>query len=218
MKTSEIFLESLSIRDKIKTQNDFRENPIDNYLPPVMPFRITDKIKLIFIGQDPTIKNQSSRGKIKYTLNLDKNGSLKNYLSKICSLLVVSFENIYATNVFKYFYSIPPEKTISVLENHLAANLELLNRELKQYSNVPIITLGLPVLQLLTNKENEVHNYWGYNKKTKKSESEFSYCNASKNKLMRDFFPFPHQPSILKKYYSDNLKDYIEFMKSSIRI
>lgn len=214
MKVSEVFLESLQIRDKLKLQNDFLENPIDKDLNPVLPFRITDDITLLIIGQDPTVKNAKSRRNIKYTLNLDKNGSLKNYINQICFGLGIKFENIYATNVFKYFYSRPPERTMNVLENHLQPNLDLLKKELSTYPKIPIITLGLLVLRLLTNADEELSFYWGYDKKSKKKIRDFDYCKKNNNELRRDLFPFPHQPSIIKKYYADNVKDYIKFMKS----
>ena len=94
MKTSDIFLNSLAIRDKLILQNNFIENKIDENLLPVLPFRITDNIKLIIIGQDPTVKNCESREKIEYTLNLDKKGSLKKYISDICIQLDIEFENV----------------------------------------------------------------------------------------------------------------------------
>jgi len=198
----------------LKSNNDFKENPIDSILLPVLPFRITNKIKLIIIGQDPTVKNEKSRESIEYTLNQDKAGSLKAYINQICSSLGISFENIYATNIFKYFYTDPPERTMRVLHSHLPANLELLKEELAAYPNIPIIALGLPVLQLLADEKAQVRDYWSYNPKTRKCDGIFRYCQAKDNKLKRDFYPFPHQPSIRKEFYSSNLKNYINFMKS----
>ncbi|MDR3668598.1 MAG: hypothetical protein P4L35_17290 [Ignavibacteriaceae bacterium] len=217
MKTSELFLESLAIRDKLIMQKNFIENKIDSALLPVLPFRITDKIKLIIIGQDPTVKNAESRKKIEYTLNLDKKGSLKKYISDICTQLGIEFENVYATNIFKYFYSVPPESTMHVLIQHLEPNLELLKKELAIYPKQPIITLGLPVLQLLTNDKTQVRDFWGYDLKTKQKGKDYCYCRAESNKLNRDIFSFPHQPSIIKKYYASNINGYIEFMKTKCK-
>ncbi|MGD1007876.1 MAG: uracil-DNA glycosylase family protein [Ignavibacteriaceae bacterium] len=214
MKTSEVFVESLKIRDILKIKNDFSANPIDISLSPIPPFCISDNIKIIIIGQDPTVKIKASRERIKCTLNLDKNGSLKNYILNICKQLGLGIENIYATNIFKYFYDTPPARTPQVLNEHLVPNLELLKSELACYPQQLIITLGLPVLQLLVDDKAQVRDYWGYDKKTGKKLREFSYCKASNNKLNRDIFPFPHQPSVSRiKYYSSNLEDYISYMK-----
>ncbi len=50
MKTNEIFLKSLNIRDHLKATQDFPINPIDTSLLPVLPYRISDKIKLVILG------------------------------------------------------------------------------------------------------------------------------------------------------------------------
>jgi len=215
MKISEIFNKSLQIRNSLKSKNDFKENQIDSNLQPVLPFRITNKIKLIILGQDPTVKNEKSREYIEYTLNLDKAGSLQAYINQICGSLGIHFENIYATNIFKYFYTYPPERTMQVLHSHLPSNLELLKEELAAYLNVPIIALGLPVLQLLADEKAQVRDFWSYNSKTRKCDGKYTFCQAKDNKLGRDIYPFPHQPSIRKEFYSDNLKNYINFMKSN---
>lgn len=215
MKTTEIIIKSIEIRNSLKSNNDFKENPIDSNLSPVLPFRITNKIKLIIIGQDPTVKIEKSRESIEYTLNLDKAGSLKAYINQICSSLGISFENIYASNIFKHFYTYPPERTMHVLHSHLTANLELLKEELAAYPRVPVITLGLPVLQLLAGEKSQVRDYWSYNSKTRNCDGKFSYCLAKENKLGRDIYPFPHQPSIRKEFYSLNLNNYIKYLKSN---
>lgn len=217
MKTSQILLKSTEIRNSLKLNNDFYENPIDMNLTPVLPFRITNKIRLIVLGQDPTVKNEKSRESIEYTLNLDKAGSLKAYINQICSSLSISFENIYATNIFKYFYTHPPERTMHVLYSHLPLNLELLKEELAAYPNIPIIALGLPVLQLLAGEKAQVRDYWSYNPKTRKCDGKFTFCSSKDNKLGRDIYPFPHQPSIRKEFYRDNLKEYINYVFKNLK-
>lgn len=216
MKPSEVFIESLTIRDSLKNTQDDNTNTIDNQLLPVLPFRISNNIKLIILGQDPAVKNAKSRHSIEYTLNLDKNGALKSYIEYICASLSISLENIYATNLFKYFYSKPPAETPAVLKKHLLPNLELLKKELAGYKNVPVITLGEPVLQLLTDDTNFVKSFWGYNSKTKNTNNIFSLCGASFNIIKRDFFPFPHQPSLRKDFYKNTLNQYLDFMKSKL--
>jgi uracil-DNA glycosylase len=218
MKTSDVVANSLKIRNELKNKKDFQDNSIDTALSPIPPFCISDNIKLIIIGQDPTVKNEISREKIKCTLNLDKNGKLKDYISHICKQLGIGLENIYATNIFKYFYSRPPARTSHILNEHLAPNLGLLLYELSGFPYQSVITLGLPVFKLLAGNNAQVRDYWGYDKKTGKKIKEFGYCKASNNKLCRDIFPFPHQPSLNRiKYYSSNLECYINYMKLTLK-
>jgi len=154
------------IRKALKENQDSDVNPIDLSLPVVPPFRGNGEIKLIILGQDPTIKNVASRKKITCTLNLDKNNALKTYVNRICIELGITIDNVYATNLFKYFYSERPAKTLDVLINHLHPNLGLLQSELGEFKNIPIITLGEPVLKLITNEYEKVRTFWDYNNKT----------------------------------------------------
>lgn len=209
-------METLAIRDVLTSNSDFKENPIDNLLFPVLPFRISNDINLIILGQDPTVKNEKSRRSIEYTLNLDKSGSLKSYISEIAETLRLKFDNVYATNFFKYFYSDPPERTMHVLYAHLEPNLRLLMEELSAYPKVPIITLGLPVLRLLTHEKAEVHRYWGYDKKSRRSTGVFDCCKEGDNKLERNVFPFPHQPSLRKPFYKETLMNYLKYVRRVI--
>ncbi|MCF8374319.1 MAG: hypothetical protein K9H64_22040 [Bacteroidales bacterium] len=218
MKKSEIIDSSLTIRDKLKHLVDYKENPIDVSLSPVPPFRGADSVSLIVLGQDPTIKNHNSRKNITCTLNLDKKGSLKTYLSEICKGLGITIENVYATNVFKYFYSKPPAKALHILQQHLPENLNLVKKELVQFPDAIIIALGEPVLQLLAGTDKHVRDFWAYNKATKQSNGLYSLCPAKENLLGRDFFPFPHQPSISKEFYKNHLGKYVDFVKGRIEI
>jgi len=211
-----VFLRSLEIRDHLKATNDFKENPIDTSLLPVLPFRISSDIRLLIVGQDPTVKNEKSRGLIEYTLNLDKKGSLRNYVSEIADKLGLRFENIYATNLFKYFYSHPPERTMHVLHNHLEPNPNFLKDEISAYPTATILTFGLPVLRLLSRPDAEAHEHWDYDKKTKRSSGGFTGCIAAENKLERDFFPLPHQPSLRKEFYNKTLDRYLEFVRNTM--
>lgn len=208
----DVKIEVERIRAMLKNKKDYDVNPIDVNLPIIPPFVGGDNIKLIVIGQDPTIQNVTTRKKINYTLNLDKKNALSNYLNTICEGLGIQLNDVYATNVFKYFYSIPPAGTIEVLENHLEPNLELLKAELAAYENIPVITLGEPVFQLLTNNKNKLKLYWNYDKKTGKTNGQFLFSKAKENKLARDFFPFPHQPSLRKAFYGETLRDYVTFL------
>ncbi|MBQ6276811.1 MAG: hypothetical protein IJK62_08915 [Bacteroidales bacterium] len=185
---------------------NYDDNPISKKLGFVPPFNEAGKdIKLIIIGQDPTIKNEKQRCKINVTLNLDKSGAIRKYVEDICEGLNISLSNVYATNLFKYFYTIPPAQTFDVMEKHLEPNLTLLKKELAGFANCPIITLGEPVLKLLVGNNAKVREYWGYDKKTGKTNGKFKYVSANDNKLNRIIFPFCHQPSIRKDFYKNAL-------------
>jgi uracil-DNA glycosylase len=189
-------------------------NPImktQGFVPPY--YRNEKLVKLIIIGQDPTIKNAYRRKYITKTLNLDKKGALKSYVESICQGLGISLDNVYATNLFKYFYHTPPAQTFDVLEEHLQPNLELLKKELSVFPKCPIITLGEPVLKLLLNYKAKVRHYWGYNTNTKISNGVFKYVLANDNQLNRNIYPFCHLPSIRKKFYKTTLNQYLEFVK-----
>lgn len=203
----DIVVEALKIRDSL---TDYEENHIDTNLAPVLPFKGNDRIKLIVIGQDPTITEVKERGKIKTTLKLDAPGPLRRYIESICRGLEITIENVYATNLFKYFYKKKPASTPKVLVAHLESNLALLKKELSEYSDCIIITLGQPVLQLLTDKKHFVKDYWGY------KNGEFHYLEPDENKLELKVYPFAHLPSInspRSSFYRDHLDMYIQYIK-----
>lgn len=124
--------------------------------------------------------------------------------------------NVYATNMFKYFYTQPPAYT-GVLSKHVKENLTLLKKEIASYPDAVIITLGEPVLQLLVNAK--MNYYWDYVKKTRKNTADYKKCGgvfkkcSAENELLREFYPFPHQPSLRKDFYKDNLDNYLRYMK-----
>lgn len=212
MDTEKVTQEALKIRNKIKAELDHVGNPIAMDLNPVEPFKISDDIKLIIIGQDPTVKNPQSRRFIKKTLNLDKpGGNLKYYIENtICRGFGIDLHNVYATNIIKYFYHEPPARTPEILTRHLELNLNLLRNEVIAYPNVPVITLGEPVLKMLSNNNyDKVRKYWDFHKGT----SGHNFMKCTENGLERPFYPFPHQPSYRRKFYSDTMDYYLAYAK-----
>ena len=195
------------VKEMLTALPDFDKNRIDKTLEPVPPFRGNGPIKLVLIGQDPTIRNAQRRKDISVTLNLDKSGALRTYLERIVKGLGLSFDNVYATNLFKYFYTLPPADTPDVLMAHLQPNIALLKEELLELSDCTIITLGEPVLKLLTDDTFKVHDYWNYH------GCGFHFVEAENTKIGYCIFPFPHQPSINKSLYHENLEAYIEYVK-----
>lgn len=66
---------------------------------------------MIILGQDPTVQDPEYRKKIKVVLLLNQPGGLRRYLGKVCDALDIDLdENIYATNLLKNFFTIPPDK------------------------------------------------------------------------------------------------------------
>jgi len=195
--------------------------PFIDDLPMPKPFVGTGDIRLIILGQDPTVKNQVSRESIKTVLNLDKKGSIRTYVERICSGLELELDkNVYATNVVKNFFTDPPTQItqVNVLKESASYWVPLLKSELDNYRNTPIISLGEPVLELLVKptKSLRVRDYWGFTKKWREGENfPFTHIEAEKCTLHRPVYPFPHQPSISKAFYADRLDAYIEFVKKT---
>jgi len=202
-------------RDNLKNTSDNEDNPIYAKLDPVKPFVGNQKIKLIIVGQDPTIRNFSSRKNINISLNLDKPNSIHRYISnEICGNIGIDLQNIYATNLFKYFYVCPPSDTFHVLQQHLKTNVKILLTELRHFKGVPIITLGEPVLKLLTNSKSKMQYYWDYDRSKKASNLNFKYCKGAETILNTEFFPFPHQPSYSRnEFYKNTFIHYLNYFK-----
>ncbi|MCP4344583.1 MAG: hypothetical protein GY795_03530 [Desulfobacterales bacterium] len=212
-------IKAIAIRNSLKQNKDDGDNPINIKLKPVDPFIGNNKINLVIIGQDPTIRNFKQRSKIKKTLNLDRKGAIRTYIETICKGLNISIENVYATNLFKYFYTYPPAKTPHVLESHSEENIALLIEELSFLSSQPIVTLGEPVLKLISMEFKDMKFYWDYQKnKPNKSGLNYKICPKTNSRLNTLFYPFPHQPSMGKTFYKNNLNGYIEFLKQHSRI
>lgn len=177
------------------------------------------RIKLIILGQDPTVKNEKSRGLIRTVLNLDKHGRLYVYLSSICNGLGFDLDtNVYATNYFKNFFVRPPTqiKEINIFQEFEPYWLPLLKEEIEQFPNIPILSLGQPLLRMIVQPgaSGDVRDYWGYTKGWKSGERGiYKYLHPELNKTGRIVFPFPHLPSANKHFYYERFDDYISFTK-----
>jgi len=184
------------------------------------PFHGGGQIKLIVLGQDPTVHNAQSRSRISTVLDLNCKGNLYKYLSQLCEGLGVKLDNVYATNLFKNFFQIPPTKMQdTVCMQFLPFWLPVLKEELGRFPDVPVITLGQPVLKSLAfGTECLVRSYWGYIKGWREGVyGEFSFVPANHNALNRPIFPFPHQGNGTRTaFYRDNFEFYLKFMKGHI--
>jgi hypothetical protein len=219
MKAEDVVREAKTIREKLLNNVD-QARYLDlqrDYIP--VPKLGSGAIKLVIIGQDPTVKNEASRDAIKTVLNLDKKNSLYDYLSLIASRLGYDIEqNVYATNLLKCFFVAPPASLGAAVREYTPHWVGLLRKELSSYPDAEVITLGEPVLDaLVTDGSRKVRNYWGYGGNNQADIINFRACEADSNLLNRRFLPFPHQPSIRKEFYHRHIEDYISFMASARR-
>jgi hypothetical protein len=192
---------------------------VDSELPIPQPFRGSGPIKLVVLGQDPTVKRASERAKIRVVLNLDRDSNLRRYVSRICQGLGLELDrHVYGTNYVKNFFVRPPTQ---IKENDVLAGasrwwLPLLLDELAPFAGVPVVALGQPLLGLLTTGDASrlVRDYWGYRPGWRSGEKgEFCSLAPGQNRLGRVVFPFPHQPSIGKPFYREHMDDYIAFVR-----
>ena len=195
---------------------------VDFSFPIPRIFRGSGEIKLIILGQDPTVKNPKSRAKINTVLNLDRNGHLRRYLEGVCVDLGMKLnENIYATNYFKNFFVKPPTQIddVNVFEKFTPIWLPFLLEEIKEFPGVPVLTLGEPLLGIIVteNASPKVRHYWGYKTDWQQGGiGHFQYLKTEKNTLGRRVFPYPHQPSLQKKFYRKYLSNYNQFTRNKL--
>lgn len=194
---------------------------IDTSLETPQPYRGQGKIRLIVLGQDPTIRAVEKRQDIKTVLNLDKNGSVRAYVAGVCNDLgIKATENVYATNLYKNFFVRPPTQIaeVDIFQEFVGAWLPLLIDELAEFPGVPLITLGEPLLAPLVNDgvPAKVRHYWGYVPHWEMQRLlPYQYIKPQQNKLARVIFPFPHQPSLRKKFYRTKMKEYTRFVRTT---
>jgi hypothetical protein len=196
---------------------------VDSNYPIPRVYRGKGEVRIVILGQDPTVKNEKSRTLIKTVLNLDRSSHLRRYLSSICDGLGLDLdENVYATNYIKNFFVHPPTqiKEINILETFTPFWLPLLKDELSQFPSVPVIILGQPLLRAVINQSASpnVRDYWGYRSDWKEGRfGELGFLKPWENILDRRIFPFPHQPSLRKQFYRERLDQYIAFCKEQFR-
>ena len=195
---------------------------VDATLPIPKPFRGSGTIKLIVLGQDPTVENPAGRKSITTVLNLDKNGPVRTYLTKVCDHLGIQIaENVYATNLYKNFFVCQPTRIteVDIFQTFIHLWLPILLREISQFADVPILALGEPILAPLVKEKAsaKIRDYWGYTPGWKEGRTNpFKFIEAENNLLGRTIFPFPHQPSLRKQFYKERMVDYTLFMKSKV--
>ena len=196
---------------------------VDFSFPIPRIFRGSGEIKLIILGQDPTVKNSKSRAKINTVLNLDRNGHLQRYLEGVCVDLGVKLdENVYATNYFKNFFVKPPTQItdVNIFEKFTPIWLPLLLEEIGEIPGVPVLILGEPLLSIIVKDpaSPKVRDYWGYKPGwQEKGIGSFQYLELENSTLERLVFPYPHQPSLQKKFYRKYLPDFNQFTRDYLK-
>jgi hypothetical protein len=207
-------IQQILLKDSVlKKDIDFT---FDFVLPYSKAKNVSD-IKLVFIGQDPTVRRKESRSRINYTLNLDKENSLKFYLNQVCEKLQISLEEeVYATNLYKCFFNQPPADDETILSRQFKYWADFLMEELDTFPETIIITLGEPLLrQFVHSGRRDVKYYWDYIGHTK-SGGNFKYIELSNNYLQRRIYPLAHQPTWNRnKFYNIYLMDYLDFIKNT---
>lgn len=197
---------------------------VDESLPIPRPFccSTTGQIRLIVIGQDPTVQNATSRRKIKTVLNLDKNGGLRTFLIDLCRRLGLTLdEDVYATNACKnFFVRLPTAITeANVLSLSTPMWLPILRSEVERFPAAAIISLGQPVLAMLTQPAayHEMKYYWGYDRHWKSGVRQpMQYIPVEHSAIGRPIFPYIHQPSLRGArtvFYRERMAEYIEFIR-----
>ncbi len=184
-------------------------------------YKGTEDIKLIILGQDPTVKNSIQRGKVTMVLNLDKQGSLRHYILEICNKLGINLDrNIYATNLIKNFFIDTPTNLQRINEEPIIEEyskywIEVMKEEIKYYPDIPILILGEPLLKVLVNigQDSFLRDYWGYSSEWKNNKfNNLNYITPNNNKLNRVIIPFSHQPSASKEFYKKQFGNYCNYI------
>jgi len=195
---------------------------IDTALDPPAPFRGTGKIKLIVLGQDPTVQDPKYRESIRVTLLLNQPGRLRTYLDKVCRGLGISLdENVYATNLLKNFFTVPPDslrKNDPQFFPKAAAHwIPLLLEEIHEYPNVPVLPLGEPILNCLVESPRWmlIRDYWGYEGPGIYGLN-FRRIEPPENILGRVIYPFPHIPGLSHRIYRSRMEAYVAFIKKAV--
>jgi uracil-DNA glycosylase len=185
------------------------------------PFMGTGEVKLVILGQDPTVERKESRESVTTVLNLDRGSSLRTFLhGTVCKGLGLKLEeNVYATNVCKNFFTASPKDVnepnlIAVSAPHW---LPLLRHELAWFPKATVISLGEPVLSALVSDgfSQDVKAYWGYRHDWQPAGFEsFRMVEVGEASIERPFFPFIHQWSQTQKFYTARIGECLAFIRS----
>jgi len=182
------------------------------------PHTGSGEIKLFIIGQDPTVGRQ-----VNTVLTLDEpKSNLRRYVEMLANQFGISVdENVYATNLCKNFFVNKPTAIISynVIELTAPYWIPVLRRELADYPDALVISLGEPLLKVLvTSGSTQLKDYWGYKRGWNKNPAlhqPMSAIEASYSAVNSRIFPFPHQPTFERnprgEFYRQNIRNYVDY-------
>jgi uracil-DNA glycosylase len=201
---------------------------VDVAYPIPRPFVGTGDIRLVIIGQDPTVQRTESRAAITMVLNLDRGGRLRAYLVNLCRDLLIDLDqHVYATNACKCFFTDPPTTIlkrdgVDVLAESANLWLPLLVDELAHFPDAFIISLGEPVLAMLTRPEyrHPMRAYWGYDRRWREGVYlPMRAIDAEESTVGRRIFPIVHEPTQRGRrtaFYRERRQAYLEFIRQAM--
>lgn len=202
-------------RDELARRNTLQPH-IDTSLPIPLPFVGGGEIRLVVLGQDPTIKNDARRARIRTVLNLDNPGALRRYIEEIAKALGLGLENVYATNVCKHFFRSPPTVIAKkygqdVLQQGADLTLPIVRRELARFADATVVSLGEPVLGAIVRGGGSrfVRTYWGY----EEPKGVLSAIQIEHSEVERTVYPLPHQPALRLSFYKRHLGQFLQFVR-----
>ncbi len=234
MNNNNEFVESILARARTARGQILQDAVVGRYIDRDMPYIPrpyvgTGDIRLIIVGQDPTVQRAKRRASIQTVLTLDeKNSQLSRFLGELCNDLGLSLsEHVYATNACKCFFTSPPttihrDDDVSVLEASAPAWLPILRDELAAFPRAAVISLGQPVLAMLVRPEHcrEMKHYWGYHRQWKDGKrTPMCPILSEQSTVSRQIFPFVHQPTQRgnrTEFYRQRRAEYIEFIKKHL--
>ena len=188
-----------------------------------IPFRGKAEIKLIILAQDPTVRKTKHREDIKVTLLLDdihREGRLPKYLRNVCQELSLDLDqNVYATNILKNFFTDRPDQLEKnepgLIKRAFSYWKSLLDDELREFGDIPVITLGEPVVNCFMPGPVKIKYYWGF-LGPRLYSGKMKHILPGENTLHRHIFPFAHIHGLRHSLYNQNLKPYARYMKEHI--
>ncbi|MDH7514041.1 MAG: hypothetical protein QHH14_13930 [Clostridiales bacterium] len=198
---------------------------VDNTgLPAPIPFRGSGQIKLIILARNPTVHKMKHKQEIKVTLLLDdyhKKGRLPKYLQNVCQELGLDlYQNVYATNILKNSFTDRPDqlekKAPGLIKKAFSYWKDLLYEEFLEFRDIPVITLGEPVVNCFLKKPVQIRYYWGF-RGPRDYTGKMKHILPGENSLHRHIFPFAHIHGLRHKLYNENLKCYAKYMKDYIK-
>jgi hypothetical protein len=220
------FLEDVIQRSREALSNLAKDPVVGPYVDAGLgipnPFSKGDDVRLIVIGQDPTVKAEATRTAIRTVLNLDKPGTLRTFILKICDRLGLSLDkHVYATNLCKNFFREKPTtlkrtQGVDVLRLSLSYWLPVLRYELEHFPNATVVTHVEPILSLLVHADRprRMRHYWGHHNDWRNGHlGPLHRVEAADSCLERVFYPFIHQLSSGSSFYSRRFSDYLAFIR-----